>query len=163
MIRRPPRSTLFPYTTLFRSPSAGHPPRATRPWRPPGNSGPARASCIRAAGRRPSPDSRWGSRVPRSGGAPCEQASAEHSADESGDAEDLLELGGRGLLELIVAALGGRLVRAPTQERRGGAGAGAPQGVVGGLADAPDAQRPPGEGPAPGPTGGRPRQSPGGP
>src|SRR2546426_2066227 len=23
MIRRPPRSTLFPYTTLFRSPSAG--------------------------------------------------------------------------------------------------------------------------------------------
>src|SRR2546430_11422274 len=28
MIRRPPRSTLFPYTTLFRSrPSAAHPPR----------------------------------------------------------------------------------------------------------------------------------------
>src|SRR3712207_7789682 len=25
MIRRPPRSTLFPYTTLFRSPSAGRP------------------------------------------------------------------------------------------------------------------------------------------
>src|SRR3712207_7370741 len=25
MIRRPPRSTLFPYTTLFRSPSAGQP------------------------------------------------------------------------------------------------------------------------------------------
>src|SRR2546429_5906500 len=24
MIRRPPRSTLFPYTTLFRSPRAGH-------------------------------------------------------------------------------------------------------------------------------------------
>src|SRR2546430_12655970 len=24
MIRRPPRSTLFPYTTLFRSPSGGH-------------------------------------------------------------------------------------------------------------------------------------------
>src|SRR2546430_6117807 len=24
MIRRPPRSTLFPYTTLFRSPDAGH-------------------------------------------------------------------------------------------------------------------------------------------
>src|SRR3712207_8480617 len=24
MIRRPPRSTLFPYTTLFRSPSASH-------------------------------------------------------------------------------------------------------------------------------------------
>src|SRR3989442_4839604 len=28
MIRRPPRSTLFPYTTLFRS-------RSTRPWRAP--------------------------------------------------------------------------------------------------------------------------------
>src|SRR6266705_4852002 len=28
MIRRPPRSTLFPYTTLFRSPA---PPRATPP------------------------------------------------------------------------------------------------------------------------------------
>src|SRR3712207_8636760 len=30
MIRRPPRSTLFPYTTLFRSPgdAAGHPVRA---------------------------------------------------------------------------------------------------------------------------------------
>src|SRR2546422_6152982 len=35
MIRRPPRSTLFPYTTLFRSPR-GRPPsprgRARRPW-----------------------------------------------------------------------------------------------------------------------------------
>src|SRR3989442_2744613 len=35
MIRRPPRSTLFPYTTLFRSvlkdpPSAGHRPTAAR-------------------------------------------------------------------------------------------------------------------------------------
>src|SRR6266480_6032494 len=27
MIRRPPRSTLFPYTTLFRSPHAGQRPR----------------------------------------------------------------------------------------------------------------------------------------
>src|SRR5690554_7309357 len=40
MIRRPPRSTLFPYTTLFRSPSTGAPilwsrtwpPRAEPPW-----------------------------------------------------------------------------------------------------------------------------------
>src|SRR3712207_7203852 len=30
MIRRPPRSTLFPYTTLFRSDSAGRPVRAER-------------------------------------------------------------------------------------------------------------------------------------
>src|SRR2546422_7172195 len=28
MIRRPPRSTLFPYTTLFRSPSPGRRPTA---------------------------------------------------------------------------------------------------------------------------------------
>src|SRR3712207_6861675 len=32
MIRRPPRSTLFPYTTLFRS-AADEPPRARRPPR----------------------------------------------------------------------------------------------------------------------------------
>src|SRR5256885_2912879 len=37
MIRRPPRSTLFPYTTLFRSPSglkttpSGRPPTSTSP------------------------------------------------------------------------------------------------------------------------------------
>src|SRR3712207_9584829 len=38
MIRRPPRSTLFPYTTLFRSPSASschiRPGRPTAPFRP---------------------------------------------------------------------------------------------------------------------------------
>src|SRR5256885_2915341 len=32
MIRRPPRSTLFPYTTLFRSPHC--PRQAARRWRP---------------------------------------------------------------------------------------------------------------------------------
>src|SRR6266536_562485 len=30
MIRRPPRSTLFPYTTLFRTRPRGHPPRRAR-------------------------------------------------------------------------------------------------------------------------------------
>src|SRR3712207_7550211 len=30
MIRRPPRSTLFPYTTLFRSPPQGRPPADLR-------------------------------------------------------------------------------------------------------------------------------------
>src|SRR5256885_9964448 len=30
MIRRPPRSTLFPYTTLFRSKAEQHPPRFRR-------------------------------------------------------------------------------------------------------------------------------------
>src|SRR2546430_12429561 len=31
MIRRPPRSTLFPYTTLFRSPRMGTKPASCRP------------------------------------------------------------------------------------------------------------------------------------
>src|SRR5256886_8800221 len=39
MIRRPPRSTLFPYTTLFRSPSACGCPRRCRPA-PPGRPSP---------------------------------------------------------------------------------------------------------------------------
>src|SRR2546428_5436982 len=34
MIRRPPRSTLFPYTTLFRSPGAGRVPEGPRSRRP---------------------------------------------------------------------------------------------------------------------------------
>src|SRR2546421_2454922 len=37
MIRRPPRSTLFPYTTLFRSADSGkvlHAEHATYPWYP---------------------------------------------------------------------------------------------------------------------------------
>src|SRR5258708_16802228 len=33
MIRRPPRSTLFPYTTLFRSPRAAWARRRTWAWR----------------------------------------------------------------------------------------------------------------------------------
>src|SRR5438034_8818213 len=36
MIRRPPRSTLFPYTTLFRSPAV--PPSSRRTWKLPGTS-----------------------------------------------------------------------------------------------------------------------------
>src|SRR3712207_7091179 len=55
MIRRPPRSTLFPYTTLFRSsgppaPGGGAPPRPAGPWRRRGG-GPCRRR--RARGARP--------------------------------------------------------------------------------------------------------------
>src|SRR6266702_5683199 len=39
MIRRPPRSTLFPYTTLFRSPGSGR----CRPSPPPPGTAPRRA------------------------------------------------------------------------------------------------------------------------
>src|SRR3712207_8938632 len=35
MIRRPPRSTLFPYTTLFRSPADGYVRRSSDPGAPP--------------------------------------------------------------------------------------------------------------------------------
>src|SRR3712207_960956 len=44
MIRRPPRSTLFPYTTLFRSEAGGHGPApggAARAARAPSRNGPA--------------------------------------------------------------------------------------------------------------------------
>src|SRR2546422_8613643 len=47
MIRRPPRSTLFPYTTLFRSRSA------TRPCPPRGGSAPARRRRDLSEARRP--------------------------------------------------------------------------------------------------------------
>src|SRR5438034_2071726 len=40
MIRRPPRSTLFPYTTLFRSGLAHRPAPANRECVPPGRGGP---------------------------------------------------------------------------------------------------------------------------
>src|SRR5256885_12322897 len=43
MIRRPPRSTLFPYTTLFRSRTAPEAPRA--PGRPPGGRSRHRGCC----------------------------------------------------------------------------------------------------------------------
>src|SRR6266581_7475148 len=57
MIRRPPRSTLFPYTTLFRSVGAGASPRARGPserwWRshraPPDAEPPTRTPRARAA------------------------------------------------------------------------------------------------------------------
>src|SRR5256886_13234368 len=48
MIRRPPRSTLFPYTTLFRS-RTRRPAAASDPDRPPRPAGPERH---RARGRR---------------------------------------------------------------------------------------------------------------
>src|SRR2546426_2678127 len=59
MIRRPPRSTLFPYTTLFRSPSQGD--RHGRPVR----TSHARRGCARHRGPhgRPRADRR-GSRAP---------------------------------------------------------------------------------------------------
>src|SRR2546425_5328828 len=54
MIRRPPRSTLFPYTTLFRSPGDRAFPEGIRRSRPArSEAGPA-AGCLRYRGPRPS-------------------------------------------------------------------------------------------------------------
>src|SRR3712207_8202674 len=52
MIRRPPRSTLFPYTTLFRS---AHALRALRPRAAPAEPEALGARRARAAGRRRQP------------------------------------------------------------------------------------------------------------
>src|SRR2546422_4560501 len=69
MIRRPPRSTLFPSTTLFRSPSAARGSRAA----PPRNTaaGPARRNTAAP------PPLRW--RGPPAGGSSCR--SEEHTSE----------------------------------------------------------------------------------
>src|SRR3712207_7532947 len=76
MIRRPPRSTLFPYTTLFRSPASG--------WRSP--SGSACSGAIRlpsgAVSVRPSLRGRppLAIRSPADGGGRCRR-SEEHTSE----------------------------------------------------------------------------------
>src|SRR2546427_1411504 len=49
MIRRPPRSTLFPYTTLFRSGSAARPPPGSAPPPSSGWPRPAQSPAARCA------------------------------------------------------------------------------------------------------------------
>src|SRR2546430_12115064 len=68
MIRRPPRSTLFPYTTLFRSPGA----RDTRLFAGPGVSG-----VVAAANRQ-----RRRGREPFSAGPPLTQSRSEEHTSE---------------------------------------------------------------------------------
>src|SRR2546430_12102418 len=63
MIRRPPRSTLFPYTTLFRSPAA------------PACSAARGRSGRRRGGRRPPAP------TPGSGRAPARHRSEEHTSE----------------------------------------------------------------------------------
>src|SRR3712207_9322059 len=50
MIRRPPRSTLFPSTTLFRSPRGGGPRRRRGSWRPRRSGRPANGRHADASG-----------------------------------------------------------------------------------------------------------------
>src|SRR2546422_9213239 len=62
MIRRPPRSTLFPYTTLFRSRAAPtRPPSASPPTPPPSQPGPPPAAvheAVHPPGARATPTGR---------------------------------------------------------------------------------------------------------
>src|SRR5260370_10525661 len=71
MIRRPPRSTLFPYTTLFRSLSClrGHPrPRASNPPR-----------CARILSARRKPPSE--AKRPKQQAASTKHRSEEHTSE----------------------------------------------------------------------------------
>src|SRR5436309_7577370 len=72
MIRRPPRSTLFPYTTLFRSDRAA-PPRAARKRRVPADRG---RSHPRRAGRQKG-------RAGRRGGERSEEHTSELQSREN--------------------------------------------------------------------------------
>src|SRR5438034_2389845 len=71
MIPRPPRSTLFPYTTLFRSPSTARSIHAS--WH---RSPPTRKD------RTPGPRSRWSGRdIPESGKNIVTARSEEHTSE----------------------------------------------------------------------------------
>src|SRR3712207_7703540 len=77
MIRRPPRSTLFPYTTLFRSSPTGS---ATR--RRPSSTSERR--CRDVHGERPAPARRYtqgGVQPRRAGRAPPGTRSEEHTSE----------------------------------------------------------------------------------
>src|SRR2546427_7584199 len=75
MIRRPPRSTLFPYTTLFRS----HRPPGPAPGRPrpPGPAAAAVAGAGCSAARHPRPAPPIGCVL----AAPCGPRSEEHTSE----------------------------------------------------------------------------------
>src|SRR3712207_8155222 len=70
MIRRPPRSTLFPYTTLFRSPARRAPRRHRR-----SRGGEPTSRC-----RRPTSRTRW-SRTRRNRAAAPSRRSEEHTSE----------------------------------------------------------------------------------
>src|SRR3712207_9246078 len=91
MIRRPPRSTLFPYTTLFRSGGDGTEPPATGPIErkgkqcgrendlPPGDHGHARNDLLREGDRQRLPGKYQGEKdTERDGSVP---RSEEHTSE----------------------------------------------------------------------------------
>src|SRR3712207_7856958 len=72
MIRRPPRSTLFPYTTLFRSNST-----ATRI-----QAGRSRRKCSRRGSSRASEGGSWTSSTPRRSASRCQQEVSRSRSEE---------------------------------------------------------------------------------
>src|SRR5689334_24189887 len=75
MIRRPPRSTLFPYTTLFRSPPV---PWKASHWPSGDQASEASSSASVVSRRRPDPSR---ATTQRSHGAPCPLRSEEHTSE----------------------------------------------------------------------------------
>src|SRR5258708_9947699 len=69
MIRRPPRSTLFPYTTLFRSDQAPTPP--PRPSRQADEPDSRAQRCVECRLQGAIPDRRWPVLLSADGIAPC--------------------------------------------------------------------------------------------
>src|SRR6266850_7650987 len=79
MIRRPPRSTLFPYTTLFRSSRAGEARRGI----------PGRRSAVRFMARDPSPSLRLRSGHASRLGMTRERTVASYPAMEAAETKSL--------------------------------------------------------------------------
>src|SRR3712207_6846621 len=77
MIRRPPRSTLFPYTTLFRSPPRGGHRRALRPLDAPALPGASGRSALHGSAARAG-ERRGGL---RGAGATVPPRSEEHTSE----------------------------------------------------------------------------------
>src|SRR2546427_12811351 len=82
MIRRPPRSTLFPYTTLFRSPAA-----AAEEWDVPITEAPPDAEAVAVDSAPPPPKPAWNEAAV--GATALEQLDSEPPEPEPGAAKEL--------------------------------------------------------------------------
>src|SRR3712207_6408031 len=150
MIRRPPRSTLFPYTTLFRSVAVG----AVRPSEGTSSTGRASVSKTEGWGFKSLVPCRTSCRNEEGDGRDLEPCLVEHTpADQP---RDLLPAGRRGApqgrLADAVAAGDVLLGGAGLRHRAGGAGLGARPGVrEAGLRGLRVSRRPNRQGAQPGP------------
>src|SRR3712207_7299354 len=81
MIRRPPRSTLFPYTTLFRSEGARKGPGAVSAILEASRRRPVLRDAVHRARRRPQPVEGAGRRPLRPGPVRAHRRSEEHTSE----------------------------------------------------------------------------------